>query len=248
MSFTHMKLVIDHSATAGPARAILLVLAYRANEHGECWPSLTRIALDSGLDRRTVYRYLPSIVATGELQIEHRCRTIKTRGGDQTSNLYKIALTVPKGGDCLPLPCSAKEEAVCPQGRGGLPPKVGTDSLKGRDQLSPESSVNSHTEPSSEPSTTSTDRAWLVIEQARVTRLNLNEWRLLKRNRQMSDADYIRFAHQLVRASEAQPEGVNAPFAFAQGVLRRFETTADQVKSGQLPKLVDWSKFAQEVG
>jgi len=88
MSFKHHQLVIDHSKTRGPSRAIMLALAYRANDKGECWPSLPRIAKDSGLVRSTVAERLRDIERMGEI-------TIKSRGhkrNDARSNLYRITL------------------------------------------------------------------------------------------------------------------------------------------------------------
>lgn len=61
--------VLKHSATRGPERAILLALAARANREGIAWPSLSRIAQDAGIDRRTVSRHLANIAASGELEV-----------------------------------------------------------------------------------------------------------------------------------------------------------------------------------
>ena len=142
MSFKHQQLVIEHSQTRGPGKAIMLVLAYRANDEGRCWPGLTRIARDSGLTRRTVTRCLPNIEATGELLIERRGRRGPTRGGEQASNLYRIIIAPPKGRDVQTPPLTPKVGTDSPKGRDLQSTKVGSHSPKGRDSLTPESSEN----------------------------------------------------------------------------------------------------------
>ncbi len=59
MSFEYSRRVFEQSRTRGPERAILLVLAFRANDEGKCWPSLPRIAREAGVSIRTVTRCLP---------------------------------------------------------------------------------------------------------------------------------------------------------------------------------------------
>ncbi len=149
MSFKHMQLVIEHSQTKGPDKAIMLVLAYRADEKkGECWPSLPRIARDAGLNRRTVSRCLPIIQRTGELLIVRRGHAAETHGGRQESNRYRITIEPPQGRGTQSLPLPDKVGAESPEGRGRESHKVGAHSLKGRGTLPPESSENSQSEPS----------------------------------------------------------------------------------------------------
>ena len=144
MSYRHMQLVIDHSATRGPDRAILLALAFRANEKtGGCWPSLTTIAHDSGVTRRTVTRRLPCIAAAGEIIITHDGESRWTNGGKQASNRYTITI---EGRDTVTPPC-AKVGTESPQGRDTQSPKVGTHSPKGRDRVTPEYKGNRKSEP-----------------------------------------------------------------------------------------------------
>jgi DNA-binding MarR family transcriptional regulator len=49
----------------GPAKGVWLSLALRANGKTECWPSLDRIALDTGLDKATVCRALEKLEEVG---------------------------------------------------------------------------------------------------------------------------------------------------------------------------------------
>lgn len=127
MSFKHLQLVINHSKTKGPDKAIMLVLAFRANDSGECWPGLAKIAADSGLTRRTVARRLPVIEGAGEVVIEHRGKAVLTRRGEQATNLYRIIIPPPKGRDGQSPPSRGKVGTENPQGRDTESSKVVTD-------------------------------------------------------------------------------------------------------------------------
>jgi DNA-binding transcriptional regulator YhcF (GntR family) len=45
----------------GPAKAVLTAIVWRLNGKDECWPSLDRLALDTGLNRATVCRALDEL-------------------------------------------------------------------------------------------------------------------------------------------------------------------------------------------
>lgn len=144
MSFKYTDLVTEHSATKGPDRAIMLVLALHANKDtGECWPSLSRIARHSGLTKRTVRRRLSKIENMGELRIKRRSHILQTKGGKQQSNLYQITLPPPKGRD-RPSPPMRR------QGGDTAAPKVGTLCPQGGDTASPEPKENHKNEPKEE--------------------------------------------------------------------------------------------------
>jgi len=147
MSFSAMQAVLDHSQTTGPDRAIMLILAYRADEKGSSFPGLHRIASDTGLTRRTVYRRLPFIVAMGELSIQHGGQSVYTHGGKQVSNRYTITL---KGRDTQSPPYS-KAGTDSHKGRDTQTRKGGTHSHKGRDRQSPELKGNRNNQPTPNP-------------------------------------------------------------------------------------------------
>ena len=67
------KLSLDSSS-----KMIILALAYRANEDGECWPSLAGIAELTGLNVKTVKTVLPSLVARG-LVIKQTSKGVKNK-------------------------------------------------------------------------------------------------------------------------------------------------------------------------
>jgi DNA-binding transcriptional regulator YhcF (GntR family) len=49
----------------GPAKAVLTAIVWRLNGKEQCWPSLDRIALDTGLNRATVCRALDHLEDDG---------------------------------------------------------------------------------------------------------------------------------------------------------------------------------------
>ena len=60
---------------------VLVVLADRANEGHECWPSVDRLSLDTELDPRTVQRALVALEEGG---------LIKTQSRPGRSNVFKL--------------------------------------------------------------------------------------------------------------------------------------------------------------
>lgn len=88
MSIKATDLVWAHSRAIGNARLVLLAIADHANDRGECWPSLARLAEMCRIDVRSVRRNLAALEAAGEIT-----RTLKT--GRKTT--YRIALTPDAG-------------------------------------------------------------------------------------------------------------------------------------------------------
>jgi len=139
MSFTSIQQMLKHSKTQLADRAIMWALTNRANEKGECWPSLTTIARDAGISRRTVSRRIPCIIAMGELTYQ--------QGGKHSSNVYTITLP-PR--DKVSLPAQ-------PEGTRRHHPRdksvkhLGTRCPQPRDKVSPELKENRNKETKTNP-------------------------------------------------------------------------------------------------
>ncbi|MFC1498332.1 helix-turn-helix domain-containing protein [Verrucomicrobiota bacterium] len=102
----------------------MLVIAHRINnKNNECWPSVDRIAREAGFSKRTVQRYLRAVKNMGEIKIQHRSKSIRTRGGKQKTNLYQITLPSSRGSDTKT-------------------PQVVTESPKGSDKVTPKQKEN----------------------------------------------------------------------------------------------------------
>ncbi len=69
------------------AKLVLLNLANRANNDGECYPSIERIAEDCETSKSTVLRKLEKLEAMGHIR-----RIRRAKDGMKTSNLYQLPL------------------------------------------------------------------------------------------------------------------------------------------------------------
>ena len=102
MSNSHLVAVRLNETIKGPARAVLMVLADRADENGNCYPGMAKIAKESGFCRSTVKTALRSLKNDGWISWVQRFND----DGDLTSNLYHLALgragdDPPRAGDGL---------------------------------------------------------------------------------------------------------------------------------------------------
>lgn len=87
MSWQSVKSVLEHSRSKRAARAVLLVIAWHADEHGaEAYPSLETLADESGVSRRTVMSAIDELERAGEIAVS------KGRGRGQT---HRFAVLLP---------------------------------------------------------------------------------------------------------------------------------------------------------
>lgn len=121
MSIHHLTLVRG-MIIRGPQRALLMALADRANDSGECWPSIATLAKESGFSRSTVRASLNTLKDAGFINWKQR----RDESGDLTSNLYILNLG---GGPGAGL------------GRPGDNLEVGRELTKGRPGAGPKASM-----------------------------------------------------------------------------------------------------------
>ncbi len=88
MSNLHLSAVRKIEDIKGPARAVLMVLADRADDTGQAWPSWKTLEKESGFKRTAIYGALVSLKSAGLIQWHQR----KTDAGDFTSNMYLLTL------------------------------------------------------------------------------------------------------------------------------------------------------------
>lgn len=78
--------------------SILNILAHRANDFSECWPSIKSLEESSSADRKTIIKVIQSlidkklIIKTGEM-----------KGKTKSVPVYKLTLSSPKNGTALNL-------------------------------------------------------------------------------------------------------------------------------------------------
>src|SRR6516162_1457073 len=77
--------------------AVYVCLAWRADQDGTCYPSLSKIAADVGISRRAVIRVIKTLASTGLLQVKSR-----SMNGKMQSNVYILA-TLANGDSQSPL-------------------------------------------------------------------------------------------------------------------------------------------------
>jgi DNA-binding transcriptional MocR family regulator len=84
----HLVLVRELHDVKGPAKAVLVALADRSNEKGECFPSIATISKDCGFSKTAVKAALRTLKNAGYITSSPR----KDPAGDSTSNLYRLRL------------------------------------------------------------------------------------------------------------------------------------------------------------
>lgn len=93
MSNAHMRLARLQRCGSPTRKAVLFDLADRANDSGECYPSVARIANDTELSERAVRDALRALEAAG---------LIRSSARSGTSTIYTLTLRTPAGGADLP--------------------------------------------------------------------------------------------------------------------------------------------------
>ena len=79
-------------------KLVLLKLADRANDDGECWPGMETVARACGLSERTLMRHIDRLGEMGLLRKAKR----KDESGRQTTNLYTLNLDYEPGDNLSP--------------------------------------------------------------------------------------------------------------------------------------------------
>lgn len=92
MSIELFQRVMARSRSRGPARAVLLVIAFRFNPRAGAWGSVGGLARDTGLSTRTVQRALDELERIGELEQTPFAKRVKTPGGPQAVSRFKVTL------------------------------------------------------------------------------------------------------------------------------------------------------------
>jgi len=87
VSFQAMAWAVKQKTGDALGRCLLLTLANYADEHGKCWPSLSRLADDCEMHRATVIRKLEALRDLGLVAREQK----ETPAG--TYNVYTLSLT-----------------------------------------------------------------------------------------------------------------------------------------------------------
>jgi len=158
MSNALLTEIRERSIVRGPARAVLMALADRANDFGKCWPSHATIARDSGVCVSTVKTALRNLRAAGFVTWTNTT----TEDGDAGCNIYHVT-TGGRAADAPPQAGHAARGAAnnppvrqdAPEGGAGAGDKASMEA--------PERSINQTADlklpikPTSQPTTTTAE-------------------------------------------------------------------------------------------
>jgi predicted transcriptional regulator len=78
------------SDLSGNRKLVLLALADHANDEGQCWPGIMRIAKKCGLARSTVIEHIRVLAKAGIIEKEHKCDA----NGYRRNNYYTLNLSL----------------------------------------------------------------------------------------------------------------------------------------------------------
>lgn len=144
MSFEHVAIAMNHSAATGAARTILIGIASHANDLGEAYPGMLKLAQYAnftGWDaepeddskeakakaraardsaRRNAQRALQKLEALGEIKIETNAGGTRARPDHMRPNLYTVTLTCPPDCDHSAQHRKRTPEAVSEAILGGM--------------------------------------------------------------------------------------------------------------------------------
>ena len=164
MSVYALEAVIEHSRQRGNRLAVMVAIAYFANEDGEAFPSIDTIATTARVPRRTTIEILKAL-ANAPPDVRELDRVEHGLGkGRGHSNRYRIRLPIRKKGEvfvrgkkgaAMAAPISAPEIGASPERNGAAAPrrKVQLPALlvqpPGQNEREPSLSETSEGEPAS---------------------------------------------------------------------------------------------------
>lgn len=148
MSNKAIDLVFSHSKSTGSARCVLLAIADRANDAGECWPSIADIARRANVGERQARYVVKSLVKSGELSIVTRGGGRPT-SGRRTTNTYLI--TLEKGAAGCRVSDSERVQSSAEKGAAGCRSKPAIQRTKRVQPVAGEPSLTQQQEPPKNP-------------------------------------------------------------------------------------------------
>ena len=133
MSFAAQKWALTLTVGSSTAKAVLLALAYYADEDGCCWPSQETVAKDTEFTSRAVRSAIAKLEDLGLIRCEKRHRKDGSRASDTITlkvgsepNRKEIPVGQPEGGSAPP-----ERRSAPPEGRSGLEPSGNHQGTKG---------------------------------------------------------------------------------------------------------------------
>lgn len=92
MGYHSIAAVFERSTATGPARLVLVAIAFHINDEGGpeavAWPSIATLMRECSMSKTRVHAALRRLVASGELRLNHK-------GGKRGCNIYSLNLPPP---------------------------------------------------------------------------------------------------------------------------------------------------------
>ena len=123
------------------AKAVLVALANRADEHGQCFPGLGDLEARTEWNRRTIQRALRLLEERQLLIVSPRC---DPKTGKQSSNLYQLNMRL-MGDTATPLGAAQRrreDDVATPRGAAQRQGEGGTATPESSSEYSIEQSLN----------------------------------------------------------------------------------------------------------
>lgn len=175
MSIEAMNWALATKVGSPTTKAVLMILANRADHQGRCWPGIDGIAEQTEISRRSVIRHIKILEQGGFLEVEHRGGT----GEGRKSNVYLLNVR-----QCAKLAQSKKTAVSNGLGdklaqRGNVPTVQGQcDNGAGlSDTVTPEPSIN--------PQRTHKVNGAKKIDWSKIPGLNLEAWAVWLEDRKL---------------------------------------------------------------
>jgi hypothetical protein len=115
-----MALVLNHSASRGTTKVVLLGIANHDGDGG-AWPSVATLARYANVDARTVRRSIRELVAAGELHVSVQAGGMPETPDHARTNRYDVLVACPAGCD------GTTKHRVTPTSGGDASARGGTD-------------------------------------------------------------------------------------------------------------------------
>jgi predicted transcriptional regulator len=93
MSYELTTLSFEQKDLSLAEHSILNILAFRANDDHECWPSIRSLIQNSSADRKTALKVIQSLIDKGLIK-----KTGEMKGKTRSVPVYKLTLSGPKNG------------------------------------------------------------------------------------------------------------------------------------------------------
>lgn len=240
MTMKHITMVLDADGLTPSERMLLIAYANHTDDHGYCWPSISRLMDETGMSRATVKRTNASLREKRLIKSVHRANP---KTGKQITNLTRLNIPLLAGmrrperdyGDNLIEEITFDEDdasSQVSQGAQSEPPR-GLNTSPGEAQIEPPRGLNTSPKPLKKPLMESPPPALLPPQPNRVTQMQEEEEKKKKKTGLRVEA------LALVDAAVATWVGHHPPTAAERRELA--QRAAEALRQGAAPEAIHYA-------